>query len=170
LAGKNVNLSEFAKEIGAFTDTQIEKLKEATVSGIVRSIPDLVAASPVDTGQYASSWNFTKTEQGAIIGNTAPHAPIIEHGARPFKPPIAPLLAWAHRVLRGTGAQRGQPLTQKQASAEGKSGLSGYSDDEWRLARGVQKKIERFGMAPRHILEKAIPGILENIKAEYERG
>lgn len=148
---KTVDLSKFAKEIGAFTDQSIKDLKEATLEGIVRSIPLLVEKSPVDTGLYAQSWGFEKKEWGAILGNYAPYAGIIEYGARPFTPPIGPLLGWAKRVLQDPS----QPPD--------------YSPEVWRLAKGVQKKISEQGMAPRHIMENAIPQILENIKEEFRR-
>lgn len=129
----------------------MEDLHKATVLGIAQSIPDLVERSPVDTGLYAQSWDFTETEFGAIVGNYAPHAAIIENGARPFTPPIGPLLAWAKRVLKDPS----QPPE--------------YSSEVWALAKGTQKKIASFGMEPKHIMEQMIPTIIERIKAEYQR-
>lgn len=144
-----VNLKDFAKELGAFTDEHLANLRKATVRGLAESIPDLVAASPVDTGRYANSWGFTATEEVAILGNFAPHAPIIEDGARPFTPPIGPLLAWAKRVLK-------DPSQPPDYSAEVRG-----------LAFGTRAKIQREGMKPRHVLRNALPTIIANIEAEY---
>ncbi|SRR5665213_1045903 len=163
---KKVALVDLSKEIREFTTRSLKAQREAVARGLARSIPDLVAASPLDTGLYAASWDFTVDEYSATIGNYAPYAGIIEFGARPFTPPIAPLLAWAHRVLNGTGAERGQPLTKAQAAATGKSTLSGYSSDEWALAKGAQMAIARRGMVPKHILKNMIPTIIENIRNE----
>lgn len=149
---KTVKLENFAQELKEFSEATLEQQKKAVVSGIVKSIPDLVANSPVDTGQYAASWDFTETEKSVILGNYAPHAPIIEKGARPFTPPIAPLLAWAKRVLQDTS----QPPN--------------YSPEVWNLARGVQNKIAREGMRPRNVLENMIPRIIANIKQELISG
>lgn len=148
---KQVNLKEFANELGAYSDFHIQRLKEASLVGIADSIPDVVKASPVDTGLYAQSWGFNKEEWGAVIGNYAPHAPIIEYGARPFTPPLGPLLAWSKRVLQDPS----QPPD--------------YSPEVFRLAVGVQKKIKAVGIAPKHIMEDAIPEIIDNIKKEYEK-
>lgn len=150
MATKVIQLSELSRELGRFTEVHIDDMRKAATLGVLRSIPDLVAASPVDTGLYAASWDFTADEKMAVIGNYAPHAPIIEHGARPFTPPIGPLLAWAKRVLQD-GSQPPE-----------------YSDRVWALAVGTQKKIQREGMKPRNILENALPGILANIKRELE--
>lgn len=148
---KVVSLKDFARTLDVDTKAEVEQFKTAVLSGIAASIPHLVQTSPVDTGLYAQSWNFTKTEQGAILENTAPHSGVIEYGARPFTPPIQPLLQWAKRVLQDPSQP---PL---------------YSPEVWALARGTQNKIKQFGMKPRKVLESAIPTILENIKREYKR-
>ena len=152
MSSKTVKLENFANELKEFNMATIEQQKKAVSLGVMRSIPDLVAASPVDTGLYANSWDFTQTENTAILGNYAPHAPIIEMGARPFTPPLAPLLAWAKRVLQDPS----QPPN--------------YSSEVWALAVGTQKKIAKVGMEPKHILENMIPKIIENIKAELTSG
>jgi len=150
MAVKVVELKNFSKEIKNFTKATLEDQRRAVIGGVFRSHADLIAASPVDTGEYAASWDFLETEKSIILGNFAPHAPIIERGARPFSPPIGPLLAWAKRVLKDPS----QPPD--------------YSDDVWRLARGVQNKIAREGMQPRHVMEKLIPTIINNIRMELE--
>lgn len=151
MSTKVVRLENFAQEVKEFSKATIEQQRQAVADGVMKSLPDLVAASPVDTGQYAASWDFTMTEQSAILGNYAPHAPIIEKGARPFTPPIAPLLAWAKRVLQNPS----QPPD--------------YDSEVWALAKGVQKKISQEGMAPKNVLEKMLPTIIENIRMELER-
>lgn len=154
---RTVNLADFSKELGDFAKASIQKKREAVAKGLAKSIPDLVAASPVDTGLYAASWDFTVGERSAVIGNYAPYAGVIEYGARPFVPPIGPLLAWAKRVLSGTHVDTGQPETN-------------YSPEVWALAKAVQKKIAARGMEPKHILENMIPKIIENIREEMTRG
>lgn len=148
---KVVKLENFANELRDFTDKTLEQQKAAVASGIAKSIPDLVDASPVDTGLYAQSWAFSIDEEKAIIGNFAPHASIIEEGARPFTPPIGPLLAWAKRVLQDAS----QPPN--------------YSERVRALAYGTQKKIAAEGIKPRHILRDMIPTIIQNIKEELNK-
>lgn len=152
MPSQTVKLENFPDELKDFIDETIERKKKAIINGLYASIPALVAASPVDQGLYAASWDITITEESAILGNYAPHAPIIEHGARPFTPPIGPLLAWAKRVLRDPS----QPPE--------------YSHEVWALARGTQRKIQDVGMAPRHVLQKMIPDIIRNIRREFEQG
>jgi hypothetical protein len=148
---KTVELENFANEIKGFTDASLAEQRAAVVSGVIKSLPDLVSNSPVDTGQYAASWDFSETEKSVILGNYAPHAPIIERGARPFVPPIKPLLSWAKRVLQDSS----QPPN--------------YSAKVWALAKATQNKIAEHGIKPRNVLENALPGIIQNIKDELAR-
>jgi hypothetical protein len=146
---QNVSIQELAKELGKTMDkNRINEFKTAVSVGCYRSLPYMAKVSPVDTGLYAQSWAIDSDETSVILGNTAPHSPMIEFGTRPFKPPIGPLLAWAKRVLQDPS----QPPN--------------YSNDVWQLAVGVQRKIEREGMKPRSVLKNALPQIIENIKAE----
>ena len=152
MGSKTIRLEDFGRELRRDFDTTNAEVQKGIFKGALASIPDLVKASPVDTGQYASSWDVTKTKEAVVIGNFAPHAPIIENGARPFTPPLGPLLAWAKRVLGDSS----QPPN--------------YSDAVWNLAKGTQRKIEREGIKPRKVLVNTIPVIIENIKRELKRG
>lgn len=146
-----VKLNDFSKVLEEFNTLTLKEQQAAVTSGLAQSVPMLVEESPVDTGLYASSWDFTVDEKKAVIGNYAPHAAIIESGARPFTPPIGPLLAWAKRVLKSAS----QPPD--------------YDSEVWALAKGTQNKIAQEGMKPRNVLENLLPKILDNVKQELER-
>lgn len=148
MSTKVIKLEDFPKVLEEFAHLAVKEQRAAITSGIAKSIPMLVNKSPVDTGLYAQSWDFTSSEKLAVLGNYAPHAPIIEFGARPFTPPLKPLLEWAKRVLKSAS----QPPN--------------YDENVQGLARYTQKKIQQYGMKPRHILTDALPQILENIKEE----
>lgn len=151
MAIKRVFLEDFARELGEFSKQHILENKDAVASGVLRSVAPIVEMSPVDTGLYAQSWATEATQEYVRIGNFAPHAPIIENGARPFTPPIGPLLRWAKRKLRDAS----QPPN--------------FSPQVWALARGTQMKIAREGMKPHKIMEKGLPIILENIRVELRK-
>lgn len=149
---KTVSLKDLGKEIKAFSEHAIHEQKQAVVLGLAKSLPGLAERSPVDTGHYASSWDMTWNEKQALIGNTAPHAPIIEFGARPFNPPIKPLLAWAKRVLN-------DPSQPPQ-----------YSPRVRALAYGTAAKIRERGIQPpRLVLTNAFDLFIRNIVSELER-
>lgn len=160
---KTLQLKDFAKELGDFSNRSLKEQRQAVARGFAKSIPDLVAASPVDTGLYAASWDFTVGEESAIIGNYAPYAGVIEYGARPFTPPIAPLLAWAKRVLTGQKDDHGKLIQTGQPETD-------YTPEVWALAKATQHKISEQGMQPRHVMTNMIPKIIENIREELIRG
>lgn len=147
-----VQLKDFGNVLKEFSHKHISEIKKGVASGVAKSIPHLVESSPVDTGLYAQSWDFSVDPEKVTLGNYAPHAPIIEFGTRPFTPPIGPLLAWAKRVLKDPS----QPPE--------------YSKAVWGLAKGVQKKISEVGLEPKKVLENALPQIEENIIEELRRG
>lgn len=148
---RRVDLKDFSKVLAEFGKTTLAQQKHAVANAMAHAIPRLVAASPVDTGLYAQSWDYTIDDTAAIIGNYAPQAAIIEYGARPHMTPIAPLLAWAKRKLKDPS----QPPD--------------YSPEVWALAKGVQRKIAEQGQAPLHILENMIPSIVEEVRQELSR-
>lgn len=147
---KTVNLKDFGKEFKKFQKMLIVEQKETIAKGIIDYFPEVIKMSPTDTGLYAQSWDLQESEKSILLGNYAPHAPIIEYGARPFTPPLGPLLHWAKRVLKDPSQYP-------------------FSDAVWGLAKYTQKKIAREGMKPHNIMEKAIPKIIENIIAELRR-
>lgn len=154
-----ISLKEFADHIDKSNKQMVEAFKFAVYVGILRSMPGLIRNSPVDTGQYAASWDVIKDHDSVMVINYAPHASIIEYGARPgFKPPIGPLLAWAKRILQ-------DPVTPNDPTNP-----NDYSPEVRALAFGTQKKIYELGIEPRHVLENEIPRIVENIKKEVMHG
>ena len=148
---KVVKLEDFPKELKEFSRRMPIIYKVSVIKAVASSLKRLVRTSPIDTGLFAQSWDIIITEKSALLGNTAPHAPHIEFGARPFRPPLRPLLDWARRVLK-------RPT---------------HDSDVWGLAKYTQAKIEKEGMKPKNILknqlEEIVKDIRKNLKGAYER-
>lgn len=145
--GKVVRLDKFSDELKKYSQKSIKVYKQTVIETLADNISYLVANSPVDTGLFAQSWSMEVTEKEAVIGNFAPHAPIIEFGARPFTPPIGPLLEWARRVLK-------QPE---------------INDHCWALATYTQNKISEEGMEPKNILGDALDKITGEIRDKLKQ-
>lgn len=148
MAVREVSIDQIGKELGLNISKRVEEYKAAVVRACIDALPLLVQKSPVDTGQYAASWDVFVGDLYVAIGNYAPHAPIIEYGARPFRPPLRPLLEWAKRVLKDPS----QPPD--------------FSPKVWALATATQRAIEQRGMPPKNVLGSTIPDIIELIKQE----
>ena len=146
-----VSMADYPREFERWAKEHTKDLHDSALNSAMQAVPELVNNSPVDTGLYAASWAVDSDGKNVFLGNTAPHAAIIEFGARPFTPPIAPLLAWAKRVLQDPS----QPPD--------------YSPRVWALAIGTRNKIKRVGMEPKGVMQKSIPGIIERIKQDMEK-
>jgi len=144
---KVVKLDKFAKELESYAEKNIELYKESVIDALLKNLVEIVRNSPVDTGLYAQSWDLIVTEKSAVLGNYAPHAPIIEFGTRPYKPPLPPLLKWAKRVLKKPD----------------------FDDAVWALAKYTQAKIEREGMKPKFVLTNQLDSIMKDIKKNMLR-
>jgi len=144
---KIVELDKFEEELGMFSKQHIENFRMAIIDSISENMRTLVDNSPVDTGLYAQSWKMEVLTDMVLVGNTAPYAPMIEFGTRPFTPPLRPLLEWARRVLK-------RPIIDNEC---------------YRLAIGIQKKISQQGMVPHHILTNTIDKIMEGIRVRMKK-
>lgn len=144
---KVVPLNKFAAELNKYAEKDIKKYKASVIDALYKNLVVLVKNSPVDTGLYAQSWDLIVTEKNALLGNYAPHAAIIEFGARPFTPPLKPLLEWARRVLK----------------------KSEYTSEVWALAKYTQNKISEQGMQPKHILTDALDKIVNDIRMNLRK-
>ena len=115
------------------------------LDAILESKLEVAKMTPVDTGLMASSWDVKTDKFKAIyFGNDAPHSQFVEWGAKPFSPPIAPLLEWAARKLK-----------KDKTSSEVKS-----------FAWAVKRKIEKHGLEPTHVLKRAIEEVIEPLIEE----
>lgn len=91
----------------------------------------------VDRGELLNSREVTMTPKGATMAVTAPHAPAIEDGTRPFRPPYQPIYEWLLRK---------QLVEPDQAAAR---------------AWAIVEKIARVGIAPRHFMAKAFARLVQ---------
>lgn len=144
---KIVSLERFSSELKKYSKEHTEAYKASVIDALYKNLIFLVKNSPVDTGLYAQSWDLIVTEKSAMIGNYAPHAAIIEFGARPFTPPIKPLLEWAKRVLKEPD----------------------YSDKVWALAKYTQNKIAEHGVEPKHVLTDSLDKIINDIRINLRK-
>jgi hypothetical protein len=125
---------------------------------------------PIDQRAYVAGWDSQPTRDGADVFNTAPHAAVIETGARasaikPGRAMVNALAEWAVRKgLLGTG----------KGSIQGRSQEAEAQSMAWAIIQNMRKKgIFNRGSEGLHIAAKAAkraPAILaEEIRAEIEQ-
>lgn len=146
---KVVTLDGFQKAVVALHP----ELRRRAVRGLrsaARRLEGLVVeeinrVGAVNLGTLRDSVTTRNEEDGAIVTVDAPHAGPIETGTRPFRPPLRPLALWAQRKF---GVDEGEA---------------------WRIARAVQRKIERDGIAPRWYFRTALELGADLMRTEIER-
>jgi hypothetical protein len=168
-------------ELAAIFRIRGEQIEEATIRGLQSAayrlegmIPEAIAAvspyAPEDTRELARSHYTDLIDTGARVGVDAPHAPFMEWGTRPHRPPMQPLADWAYR----------QGLVDVELDI---SQLLSIEPGEWfddeRKAFGIVSaivgKIAKRGISPRHFMRSAVERLLregileEEIKAELAK-
>jgi len=146
-----VTLEQFTKELGKLPGDMEKAIVRGLRSAAQRGVSEVVQAintskphAAVDTGQLARSVEATDVLKGGRILVDAPHAAVIETGARPFWPPLQPLKDWAQRKFG----------VDEEEAAE--------------IARAVQMKIAMFGIEPRHYFRTAMARVRKIVPIEVE--
>lgn len=203
--GYNVSLAQFGHILAHLDD----KLEDAIVRGLQSAgqamvgvvVEEIDTAQPypaVDRGEMRNSVNAENVSDGAIVTINAPHAPFLEYGTRPHRPPVAPILEWVKRkglatmfgpVRRTSGRGPGYASVGPGGGAEGPAQRVRRSGPifnpraqaaqrqadraETSTAYAIVRKIELKGTAPRAPMLKAVgrmlPIIAREITSELER-
>jgi len=167
-------------------------VQRATLRGAARGKALLARVSPTDLGQLRSSWEIKRTGMGisgtaaaftrsgtlAVLQNNAPHAGIVELGARPH--PVSwegfeAIYFWVyrHRHYFGMVTKSGR---RKRVDAKGwqSSGRSG--GEVWEenpeiasIARGIIWKLAREGQKPTYFVQSKLDFLQDYVAIEFVR-
>ncbi|MCK4300492.1 MAG: hypothetical protein KAX80_13200 [Planctomycetes bacterium] len=133
----------------------LDVVHEQALKGLSR-VQEAIRATdpqPVDIGIYKASWSADMDESGATVGSDAPHSSVIEHGARPFFPPLRPLREWAYRKFRVKARAQWRAVNKKRKT--GRTAEEYRRAEANRIAYLVARAISRRGFPPRHVLKRA---------------
>ncbi len=131
-------LSSLEPEVGAAVLRGLSSAAVRAKGVVIEEIDRSTPYPAVDTGRLRNSVHVNAFTREIYID--APHAAPINNGTRPFTPPLGPLLTW---VIR--------------------KGLADDEDEAYAIARGVQQKIAREGIEPRHFWEKAMDRVQRDV-------
>jgi len=144
-----MNPKQMAEMLGRHGKGLKEAGKKAALSAAMRGANTLARKGPKDRGELARSWKAKATSNGAILGSDAPHAAIVEFGAKPH-----PVSAMGRASLAGWVKRRNP----------------GISDDE-AIARGhaIANKIEKEGQEATHFVRDSIERLEAQFSEEFHR-
>jgi len=92
-----IELDKVSEEIRNNTDAILKDIA-------VKLSNELRKEAPVNRGQLRQSFKILEESEDKIyVGSRLKYAPVIQHGSKPFVPPIKPLKLWARRKLGEEG-------------------------------------------------------------------
>lgn len=126
-------------------------------------------------GQFRNSFHVDERPSGPVLYNDAPHAGILELGARPHpvsKEGIDALTEWAKVKLMESGprrpAKKSVPLTAKADAAYGKR-VDDFEAEARSIAFAIARKIRREGQKGRFIFRDELPTLVRYVAEEVHR-
>lgn len=143
-----IKLNELAPLLRKLGAAGPAALKRGLLSGALRGVVEMQRrgdqAGVFDRGGFRRSWQALPTERGATLRNNAPYAGVVEEGRRPGSrmPPLRVVQRWAARKLA---------LTPKEAKA---------------AAFPIALAIARRGIKGKHLLDAALPALVQLVRAE----
>ena len=145
-------------------------LKAGLRRGAQRGRTLLVHESPVDTGQFKNAWKVRDTSgvgSAPQIHNDAPHAGIIERGARPHpvnREGVEAIRAWVKRVL---GAEL--RMNMRAQSSKGRVKKADVEAQIDSITWAIITKLKREGQVGKFIVEQNLEKLARFAREEVER-
>jgi hypothetical protein len=133
----------------------------------------MVRRTPMDLGQLRASWKVKAHDMVAELINDAPHAGIVELGARPHKVNAEgwqALYEWVRRHPELYGASRPRKqvsATTAQAATLGP--FKGLDPEITRITWAIAKKIEKYGQKPTFFVQQSLDVLEKALIKEVER-
>lgn len=149
-------------------------VRRAARRGVVRLIAATKEKKVTYLGQFRNSFHVDDGPPTRIY-NDAPHAGIVELGARPHpvsREGIAALTEWAKKKLMGSAprhpGKKKFPLTRKADAAYSKR-VSDFDAEARSIAFAIARKIRREGQKGRFIFRDELPTLSRFVAEEIGR-
>lgn len=109
----------------------------------------------VHHGHFKAGWDTEQTADGFSVTNDAPHAGIVEMGARPH-----PVSAEGREAIREWVRQKIFGISQVEADE---------NDVVDAITYGIVEKLRKYGQEPTYIVRDALPEMTRYLREETER-
>lgn len=184
--------SKIAGQLKTRNAMTLRAIARGALRGAHRGRAIVVRETPVDQSQLKQSWKVNpgnaallqgqrttaarfRTALLAELRNTAPHAGIVELGARPHKTSVEGWLAiydWVvrHRVDLGLVTKSGRARRVRKGKVRVHPGLEqggvGLDPEIADIAWAIVKKLERYGQEPTYFVKGNLPLLLQAVEIE----
>jgi hypothetical protein len=143
-----INIKDLPARMLQDNKARVELAHNAIRVAAERTRTLLARRTPVDQGQMKNAWRVSGTAENTTVVNDAPHAGIVEAGARPHNVNAAGVEAirsWVGRHFAGMSDKEQDGIT-------------------W----AIINKIKKYGQKPTWLVRNAMPDIEKFLKAEME--
>lgn len=167
--GIRIDSADLTRELAARAKGTRALIDKGGRAGLLRGQALLVRKSPSYMGQLRASWKVRGTARtGYQLVGDAPHAGIVELGARPHPVSRAgreAIKAWVMKVILGmTPRRRSGPLTPTQASGD----LGAIDARAEAITWGIVAKLKKEGQKGTFIVRDSLDNIRGFIQTEVE--
>jgi len=126
-------------------------IRQGMLTAAFRGQAYLTKKSPVDRGELKNAWDVRKTDDGALLMNDAPHAGIVEAGARPHEvnaEGVEAIYQWVKRKgLLGPAPQRVRGGRYSTAGEYGEA-MAERDQQTWEVVWAIIHKLKKEGQKP----------------------
>lgn len=133
----------------------------------------IVRRTPMDLGQLRASWKVKAHDMVAELLNDAPHAGIVELGARPHRVNAEgwqAIYEWVRRHPEMYGATKPRTKASATTAQLVKMGpFKGLDPEISRITWAIVKKIQKFGQKPTFFVRDSLDILHRALIAEVER-
>lgn len=159
-----VALDKLPGILGRHHRRNMDRIDRGLIRAAQRGKAHMVKKTPTDQGQLRTSWKA----RGRLLTNDAPHAGIVEMGARPHpvsRAGVEAIKRWAQRNL-GLGKVRD---TKGRFVKTTKATRDYLEQEAWGVAWAIAAKIRREGQKPTFFIRSQLGELTKIAKQEVER-
>lgn len=152
------NPREFPRLVQSRLRSAPRAVEKGMRRGAMRGRTIVSRKTPKDTGQLKASWRVHRFPE-IVLANDAPHAGIVEMGARPHPVNKAGLMAiyrwvYRHRSSFGIRAKKRNKKVRKTSSSG-----RGLDPNIMSIANAIAWKIRKHGQRPTYFVRQSLPAM-----------
>jgi hypothetical protein len=173
---KTVSVAQLPNELQKLEGKLGNALKRGVRMGLHRGRGIIVRRTPTDLGQLRASWKVKTSELVDELLNDAPHAGIVELGARPHKVSAegwAAIYEWVRRHPEIYGEKKARSGVKRDKAgtvmSDNLGPFKGADPEISGITWAIVKKINREGQKPTYFVRDSMDLLRKALEAEVER-
>lgn len=168
-----IGIEQLPRELQRVEQRFEKALARGLRMGAERGRAIIVRRTPMDLGQLRASWKVKAHDMVAELINDAPHAGIVELGARPHKVNAEgwqAIYEWVRRHPELYGASRPRSRVSATTAQQAQLGaFKGLDPEITSITWAIVKKIQKHGQKPTFFVRESLDVLEKALIKEVER-